>query len=301
MLGYGAALVEQWTQFLTGLLTPSVLLFAICTASLTWASIETSNKNLTLYLAIAATLSASLLGSRVERLLGQHSDQLVLRARGVGDLRNLHMLANSISALEGRLRQHLSATRATTCSQDRFEGWFEEAVQTCCHLHGLVANAIDSWKDIIPTADVPLQINKIVVLERAVEEKAAQEEDLKAKLTEAQQLSQETGALREQLAAKQQELARTEKELKRAKEQLAEGLSYSPPLTLADGHWIGPSRYIGYSMFDPPGTKLSDGFSVQPNRGLYVNPQSSQLFHADIEEVPRVKTPDSSTPEKSAE
>ena len=251
MLGYGVVLVEHWTQFVAGLLTPATLFFTACTAGLIWASLDAANKTLTLYLSVAATLSGGLLGGRVERLLGQHSDERVLAARGVGDLRNLHMVANSISSLEGRLRQHLAVMRASGSSQDRVEGWFEEAVQTCTHVHGLVANAIDSWKDIIPSADLPLQINKIAALEQAVEERAAQEEQLKAKLAEADQRSNEASAMREQLALKQQELASTQSELKRAKAQL----SYTPRVTLDYG-------------YDPSSFKISTNAAKIANRIL---------------------------------
>ncbi|MCW0386254.1 hypothetical protein NB722_000793 [Xanthomonas sacchari] len=198
---------EPWTAIL---LIVSIVLFAIGQQKLA--------PSVTALVQILLAVSSGVLGARVTNLLESASGKNILEARGKVAVRGLKLMLVQTGAFQRRLqkfienRQHIEQNPEVTVRN------YEEAVEFCRRIQEEAASAMETWADVVPTADLSSLIGRITAAE---EEHDATKRELviaqqlldsnKVDVAHAEQLREVISSLKERFDASQERVAKLNK------------------------------------------------------------------------------------------
>ncbi|MCI2243803.1 hypothetical protein L3067_04170 [Xanthomonas sp. PPL568] len=161
---------EPWTVIL---LLVSIALFAI--------GQQKMGPSVTALVQILLAVASGVLGARVTNLLEEASGKNILEARGKVAVRGLKLMLVQTVAFQRRVqkfienRQHIESNPELTIRN------YEEAVEFCRRIQEEATSAMETWADVVPTADLSSLIGRITAAEE-------EHDATKRELTIAQQL-----------------------------------------------------------------------------------------------------------------
>ncbi|MGV4800812.1 hypothetical protein ACSMEB_17085 [Stenotrophomonas maltophilia] len=145
---------EPWTFIL---LLASVALFAIGQQKL--------EPSVTALVQILLAVSSGVLGARVTNLLESASGKSILEARGKVAVRGLKLMLVQTAAFQRRVERFISNREHIETQPEVTVRNFEETVEFCRRIQEEAASAMETWVDIVPSADLSSLIGRITAAE----------------------------------------------------------------------------------------------------------------------------------------
>ncbi|WP_226426551.1 hypothetical protein [Xanthomonas sp. MWU16-30325] len=145
---------EPWTAIL---LVASVLLFAIGQKKL--------DQSVMALVQILLAVSSGVLGARVTNLLEAASGQSVLEARGKVAVRGLKLMLVQTAAFQRRIESFRANRTHMEAHPEVTQRNYEEAVEFCRRIQEDAASAMETWGDVVPSADLSSLIGRITAAE----------------------------------------------------------------------------------------------------------------------------------------
>ncbi|WP_426805369.1 hypothetical protein [Stenotrophomonas sp. SrG] len=183
---FGNLIVEPWTLIL---LLVSVFLFVI--------GQKTLDPSVSALVQILLAVSSGVLGARVTNQLETASGKSILEARGKVAVRGLKLMLVQTAAFQRRLGQFLANRVHILQHPEVTERNYEEAIEFCRRIQEEAASAMETWGDIVPTADLSSLIGRIT---EAEDQRDALQESLelaRAQLVDSAGNAEEAARLRE--------------------------------------------------------------------------------------------------------
>ena len=163
---------EPWTFIL---LLASLGLFAIGQQKL--------EPSVTALVQILLAVSSGVLGARVTNLLETASGKSILEARGKVAVRGLKLMLVQTAAFQRRVQRFIDNRQHIEANPDVTVRNYEEAVEFCRRIQEEAASAMETWGDVVPTADLSSLIGRIT---EAEEQRDASKRELELARAEAE-------------------------------------------------------------------------------------------------------------------
>ncbi|MDH1661060.1 hypothetical protein N5E02_06490 [Stenotrophomonas sp. GD03777] len=187
---------EPWTLIL---LLASIALFAIGQQKL--------EPSVTALIQILLAVSSGVLGARVTNLLETASGKSILEARGKVAVRGLKLMLVQTAAFQRRIQRFIDNRDHIETNPDVTIRNYEEAVEFCRRIQEEAGSAMETWGDVVPTADLSSLIGRITEaddqrdnLERLLEQAKVDLRDAAGNAEDAARLRNLVGVLEEQVA-----------------------------------------------------------------------------------------------------
>lgn len=145
---------EPWTLIL---LLASIALFAIGQQKL--------EPSVTALVQILLAVSSGVLGARVTNLLETASGKSILEARGKVAVRGLKLMLVQTAAFQRRVQRFIDNRQHIEGNPDVTVRNFEETVEFCRRIQEEAASAMETWVDVVPSADLSSLIGRITAAE----------------------------------------------------------------------------------------------------------------------------------------
>lgn len=150
--------MEPWTFIL---ISSSILLFVIGQQKL--------SGGVNALVQILLAVSSGVLGARVTNLVAEASGQGILTARGKVAVRGLKLMLVQTAAFERRLHRFLGNREHIRDKPEVTERNYEESIEFCKRIQEEAASAMETWGDIVPTADFSSLIGRITEAEERLD------------------------------------------------------------------------------------------------------------------------------------
>lgn len=145
---------EPWTLIL---LVASIALFAVGQQKL--------EPSVTALVQILLAVSSGVLGARVTNLLEAASGKSILEARGKVAVRGLKLMLVQTAAFQRRVQRFIDNRQHIEGNPDVTVRNFEETVEFCRRIQEEAASAMETWVDVVPSADLSSLIGRITAAE----------------------------------------------------------------------------------------------------------------------------------------
>jgi Lon protease-like protein len=145
---------EPWTALL---LVVSVALFVIGQQKL--------DPSVTALIQILLAVASGVLGARVTNVLESASGKSILEARGKVAVRGLKLMLVQTSAFQRRVERFISNREHIETQPEVTIRNFEETVEFCRRIQEEAASAMETWVDVVPSADLSSLIGRITAAE----------------------------------------------------------------------------------------------------------------------------------------
>ncbi|MEN6682187.1 hypothetical protein ABFC53_07985 [Stenotrophomonas pavanii] len=161
---------EPWTLLLLG---TSIALFVIGQQKL--------SPSVTALIQILLAVASGVLGARVTNLLESAAGKSILEARGKVAVRGLKLMLVQTAAFQRRVERFIDNRKHIETNPDVTVRNYEETVEFCRRIQEEAASAMETWVDVVPSADLSSLIGRITAAED-------EHEETKRQLAIAQQL-----------------------------------------------------------------------------------------------------------------
>jgi hypothetical protein len=190
---------EQWRKFRDLILEPWTLILVVVSVALFAIGQSGLSGSVNAVVQILLATASGVLGARVTNLIAESSGQGVLSARGKVAVRGLKLMLVQTAAFEQRLRKFL-ANRAHICTNPEVtERNYEEAIEFCKRIQEEATSAMETWGDIVPTADFSTLIGRITEADELREAAVAELREAQVKLEQAAEGAAERQRLQDQV------------------------------------------------------------------------------------------------------
>ncbi|HGM5034467.1 TPA: hypothetical protein ACKPZU_000199 [Stenotrophomonas maltophilia] len=147
-------MTEPWTLLLLG---TSVALFVIGQQKL--------SPSVTALIQILLAVASGVLGARVTNLLESAAGKSILEARGKVAVRGLKLMLVQTAAFQRRVERFIDNRQHIETNPDVTVRNFEETVEFCRRIQEEAASAMETWVDVVPSADLSSLIGRITAAE----------------------------------------------------------------------------------------------------------------------------------------
>jgi hypothetical protein len=166
---YFSSLIKKWKAFIVILFDPWVFLLIGATIFILAQLSGQDNSNITSYLNLVLAITTGILGGIVAKKFDDIISESKLKTRGKSAIRNLRYLLNRIGSLEKRVRYfseaHIEPREATTEGLTEF---FNSVQEECIGQGQIVINSISDWEEIVPEANIQVQLDIIKAYEEKI-------------------------------------------------------------------------------------------------------------------------------------
>ncbi|QBR44137.1 hypothetical protein [Stenotrophomonas indicatrix] len=145
---------EPWTLLLLG---ASIALFVIGQQKL--------SPSVTALIQILLAVASGVLGARVTNLLESAAGKSILEARGKVAVRGLKLMLVQTAAFQRRVEKFIDNRQHIETNPDVTVRNFEETVEFCRRIQEEAASAMETWVDVVPSADLSSLIGRITAAE----------------------------------------------------------------------------------------------------------------------------------------
>jgi len=214
---FGKLVFEPWTLTL---LVVSVALFVIGQQKL--------SSSVTALVQILLAVSSGVLGARVTNLLEGASGKSILEARGKVAVRGLKLMLVQTAAFQRRLGKFLANRAHIVSHPEVTERNYEEAIEFCRRIQEEAASAMETWGDIVPTADLSSLIGRITEAEDQRDELRDSLGVARAQLDEVAGNADEAAKLRKVVQLLEEQALHSERRLRGLLQSLGNSHSSAP-------------------------------------------------------------------------
>lgn len=200
---------EPWTFIL---LLASICLFAIGQQKL--------EPSVTALVQILLAVSSGVLGARVTNLLESASGKSILEARGKVAVRGLKLMLVQTTAFQRRVQRFINNRNHIETNPDVTVRNLEEVIEFCQRIQEEAASAMETWGDVVPTADLSSLIGRITEVEDQLDASRRDLEQAKDELRNAEEDSLRSQAMRERIEVLELQEQRSTERLKVLTERL---------------------------------------------------------------------------------
>lgn len=179
---------EPWTLIL---LLASIALFAIGQQKL--------EPSVTALIQILLAVSSGVLGARVTNLLETASGKSILEARGKVAVRGLKLMLVQTAAFQRRIQRFIDNRKHIETNPDLTVRNYEEAIEFCRRIQEEAASAMETWGDVVPTADLSSIIGRITEAEEQRDAGKLELEQARAELEAAAGNAEDAERMRERI------------------------------------------------------------------------------------------------------
>ncbi len=205
---------QEWRVASEAVVSPVTLVALISTVILGWVAINQADGLLAAIFTLGTSVAAGILGAVIWDRWIRLTGRSILVDKGKSAIRSLKLLWRNLNACQGRVTTYLDR-RKTGVTGDVVNTWLEEEIQRLATLQEGALDAISSWTDIIPEADVTAQLAPYRELQASVLTLKTAREDLEA------DLKRVSGVDTERALELNRQLRNREAELEEVKKQLA--------------------------------------------------------------------------------
>ncbi|QNH11189.1 hypothetical protein [Xanthomonas sp. SI] len=224
-LASGAAInltvLEQWRRFRNLIVEPWTLMLLVASIVLFVIGQQQLKSGVNALIQILLAVSSGVLGARVTELIAEARGQNVLTARGTVAVRGLKLMLVQTAAFERRLHKFRNHRKHIESNPDVTERNYEEAIEFCKRIQEEAASAMETWADIVPTADLSSLIGRITEAEEQRDVVRTQLESAQKELARAADDAQDAAALRERVGLLEQQEKTYEERLRSLNRRLA--------------------------------------------------------------------------------
>ncbi|MBH1665523.1 hypothetical protein I5U73_10370 [Stenotrophomonas maltophilia] len=210
---------EPWTLIL---LAASVALFAVGQQQL--------EPSVTALVQILLAVSSGVLGARVTNLLETASGKSILEARGKVAVRGLKLMLVQTAAFQGRIQRFIDNRKHIETNPDLTVRNYEEAIEFCRRIQEEAASAMETWGDVVPTADLSSIIGRITEAEEQRDAGKRELEQARAELEAAAGNADEAERMREKIGFLQERFDHSERRVR----SLTKALDQAAAVRLSD-------------------------------------------------------------------
>ena len=194
---------EPWTLIL---LVASVALFAVGQQKL--------EPSVTALVQILLAVSSGVLGARVTNLLETASGKSILEARGKVAVRGLKLMLVQTAAFQRRIQRFIDNRNHIETNPDLTVRNYEEAIEFCRRIQEEAASAMETWGDVVPTADLSSIIGRITEAEEQRDASKRELEQARAELEAAAGDAREAERMREKIGFLQERFEHSERRVR---------------------------------------------------------------------------------------
>ena len=182
---------DRWCIFFKVVIDPWFIISAIFTVYFSITINTSKETNITTLLTVLISLFSGVAGSILAKNIISINGEDALRARGKVSIRSLKLILGNLYSFGKRLSTQNDNKQSLYSIQDIYE--------RITILEEEVLSSIENWTDIIPEADMKTQIGIITELQKKLEEKEKEKNEIISELTNK---TNKTIAEKEQLVAK---------------------------------------------------------------------------------------------------
>lgn len=246
---------EEWRVACEAVASPVTLVVLISTVILGWVAINQRDGLLAAIFTLGTSIAAGILGAAIWDRWIRLTGRSTLVDKGKSAIRSLKLLWRNLNACQERVTTYLDR-RKTGVTGEVVNTWLEEEIQRLATLQEEALDAISSWTDVIPQADVTAQLGPYRELQASVLTLKTAKEELEA------DLKRVSGVDTERALELNRQFRKREAELEEVKKQLA-----------AEGVRLGTSVLSGLSA--PPASIV----------GTAPDPLQSSEIQAEVEDI----------------
>ncbi|NJO03579.1 MAG: hypothetical protein HC880_19550 [Bacteroidia bacterium] len=175
-------LKQNWTVLGKIILNPEALflmLIVIGLIMLSYFSLEGQQAIIAVILALILAVLSGMLGGFIMKKWMDMKNEEALRSRGYHIIRNLNMLIAYAFSMKKRVITYINRLKREEFNYDLIRSHFEEVAERCDNMFKDLINAIESWQDVIPEANLKQQIATVHSLQREISERVEDLRDLR--------------------------------------------------------------------------------------------------------------------------
>ncbi len=159
---------KNWGMFFYLLFDPITLFLLGCIALLIYYQNIDPKSNYLIFFSILISIIAGLLGSVLLSRWSKYNEEQLIKARGYGAIRNLSLLLQVIKKIQLRINDYLENLNKNSENIELTKNSFHEVFHECTILNEIGISSIESWRDLIPEANIKSQIGTITSLEKEI-------------------------------------------------------------------------------------------------------------------------------------
>jgi len=251
---------EEWRVASEAVASPVTLLVLISTVILGWVAINQRDGLLAVIFTLGTSVAAGILGAAIWDRWIRLTGRSILVDKGKSAIRSLKLLWRNLNACQGRVTTYLDR-RKTGVTGEIVNTWLEEEIQRLATLQEEALDAISSWTDIIPQADVTAQLAPYRELQASVLTLKTAKEELEADLKRVSGVDTERALdLNRQFRKREAELEEVEKQL--VTESVRLGTS------VLSGLSAPPASVVGAGLDPLQNSEIEDGLGDIKIMGL---------------------------------
>ena len=230
---------QEWRVACEAVASPVTLVVLISTVILGWVALNQGDGLLAAIFTLGTSVSAGILGAAIWDRWIRLTGRSILVDKGKSAIRSLKLLWRNLDACQGRVTTYLDR-RKTGVTGEVVNTWLEEEIHRLATLQEEALDAISSWTDLIPQADVTAQLAPYRELQASVLTLKTSKEELEADLRRVSGVDTERALeLNRQFRKREAELEEVTKQLAAESVRLGtsvlSGLSVPPVSIMGSG------------------------------------------------------------------
>ncbi len=188
-----------WKKFLQLVTEPWTAILLLASTALFVIGQRKLDPSVTALIQILLAVASGVLGARVTNLLESASGKSIIEARGKVAVRGLKLMLVQTAAFQGRIQRFIDNRQQIESNPDLTVRNYEEAIEFCRRIQEEAASAMETWADVVPTADLSSIIGRITEAEEQRDASKRQLEHARGELETAAGDAKEAERMRERI------------------------------------------------------------------------------------------------------
>lgn len=171
-------------------------------------------------LQVLLAVVTGVLGARVTNLVSEASGEGIIVARGKVAVRGLKLMLVQTAAFERRLRRFVAAKDHIDSHPEVTKRNYEEAIEFCRRIQEEAASAMETWGDVVPSADLSSLIGRITEAEEQRDASSRELEKAKSELQQAAENTEDAERMRSRIAFLEMQVKQSDRRVAKLTDRL---------------------------------------------------------------------------------
>lgn len=218
---------QKWGVFIQMLFDPFVFILSLIIIAFIYCyTVNSANADIRTFLTIGISILSSVWAGIVSNKWLKIFEEQAIEARGKTAIKNLSLLISSIENVEKRIDKFQKCCEPAELNKELLKSNFQEIEENLKILKDIGYNSIETWKDIIPEADLSKIATRIKELQGQLGKQTNEKNELKEKLSSIKDETEETKSLRNKLENYETQIGQLSSELHNCKMSSPGGALY---------------------------------------------------------------------------